>query len=297
MVMRLFVLLLLAPLLLPAQTGVDSIWERKMLDDIREAAKRIDGVVGMATIDLTSGRTVSFHGEAVFPQASAIKIPILIAMFEAAREGKFRLEDQVGLTIADAASGSGQLRARLEKGPLQLTVRELVTAMIETSDNTATNRSIQMAGMDRVNRLLDRLGLRHTRLRRIMMDLDAARRGDENVSTPLEMVDLVARLYRDEVAPAEDCRAMLDIMKRVKGGMRQAIPATVEIASKTGGIPGVRCETGIVYLKRRPFAISVHSTFLRSNEEKNPVEEITRVVYAYYERIAGANRYGHGVNP
>ena len=294
--LRPFLMCLCAAVATPADS-VESLWERKMLEQVKESIGRIDGVVGMAAMDLATGRTVSVNGDAVFPQASAIKIPIMIAMFAAAREGKFRLDDSLDLTSKDGVGGSGHLAAQLKKAAVKLTVRELITAMIQTSDNTATNRCIAMAGMDRVNRTLDQLDLVNTRLRRVMLDSAAAHRNEENVSTPLEMVRLVTRLYRNEVAPPEDTREMLAIMKLVKGGMRKAIPPAVEISSKTGSVSGVSCETGIVYLKDRPFAISVQSTYLKPGEASNPVESITKIVYNYFERLAKANRYGHAVGP
>jgi beta-lactamase class A len=288
------VLFCLALAALARAESVESLWESRMLERVRDAVARTDGIVGMAAIDLTNNRTVSFNGDAVFPQASAIKIPILLAMFAAAREGKFQLDDKVTLAAGDIVGGSGHLAEQIRKAPpLKLSVRELITAMIETSDNTATNRCIAMAGMERVNRTLDSLDLVNTRLRRVMMDADAVRRNEENVSTPLEMARLVTRLYRGELAPEQDTREMLAIMKLVKGGMRRAVPAKVEISSKTGAVPGVKCETGIIYLEHRPFALSVQSTFLKSDEPRNPVEEITGIVYAYFERVARANRYGH----
>src|SRR5205823_11763940 len=48
---------------------------------------------------------------------------------------------------------------------LQPTLRDLVTQMIVTSDNTATDIVIGRVGLARVNRLLDSLGYGETRLR------------------------------------------------------------------------------------------------------------------------------------
>jgi len=287
-------LLLIIPFALLAQTSPESHLEQKMLDGIHKADAALDGVLGMSAIDLTTGRTVSYHGDTLFPQASSIKIPIMMAMFQAAREGKFSFQDKVTLEAKDMAGGSGHLDALIRKGPHTLTVLELLTAMIETSDNTATNRCIRMAGMERVNRLLDTLDLVNTRLRRVMMDMQAASRNEENVSTPLEMARLAEMLYRNKGCHPDDCRQMLEIMKLVKGGMRKAVPAEIAISSKTGSVSGVRCETGIVWLQGRPFALSVASTFLGS-QQVNPVEEVTGIVYRHFERLARANRYGHQV--
>jgi beta-lactamase class A len=55
--------------------------------------------------------------------------------------------------------------------------------MIAVSDNAATNVLIDRVGRDNVNTMLRNLGLSKTMLRRKMMDIAAARRGEENVAT------------------------------------------------------------------------------------------------------------------
>ena len=284
--------LLLAALPLLAQPTVEQYWEKKLLKDLRDYAGKLDGVVGLAAIDLTSGRTLCFQCEVQFPTASSIKIPILIGMFRAMRNGEIKIEDKLTLEKKDIAGGSGHLNPTIEKGPLTLTVRELMTAMIETSDNTATNRCIRMVGMDRVNRLLDELGFRAVRLQRVMMDSEAALADRENIASPIEMARLVEMLYRDTAAPPEDCKAMLDIMRLVKGGMNKALPSGVDIASKTGGIPGVKNQVGVIYLKNRPFVLSIYGTYL-GDPKVDPVEDLTRLAFRYFERLSRANKYGH----
>jgi len=277
----------------PAQTAVADLLEQKTLERIRAVDARNEGVIGVAAIDLVSGRRISYHADAVFPQASSIKIPILVEMFKAARAGQFNFDDVVTLRTEELVGGSGHLQEKLRLGALKLTVRELATAMIETSDNTATNKCIRMVGMERVNRTLDEMGFLNTRLRRVMMDSAAARRDEENVSTPHEMARLVERIYRGKAVDAAASQEMLAIMKLVKGDFRRAIPAAIEIASKTGSIPGVKCETGVVYLPGHPFVLSVMSTF-QSGEEA-PVAELAGIVFRHFEKTARSNQYGHRI--
>lgn len=274
-----------------AESSVQHLLEAKMHNRIKAVDDALPGALGVATIDLTSGRIYVYNGEAVFPTASAIKIPIMVQMFRA----KVNLEERITLQPSDAVGGSGILQKPLSKGPVTLTVRELMTAMIEHSDNTATNRCIQIAGMERVNALITGLGLRSTRLRRVMMDSAAAKRGDENISTPVEMARLVEMLYRNKLSAPQDTRQMLDILKLVKADFRSTLPPEVEVASKPGAIPGVHCEAGVVLLKGRPFVLSVFSTFL--NDDANPLPEVTGIVFEYFRKLAQSNEYGHRVNP
>ena len=274
-----------------AQPTLSELLESKTMEELRRFDEGFDGALGVAAIDLTTGRMLALHGDTLFPQASVIKIPILARMFQAARAGTFSLDDRVTIEPRDAVGGSGHLQERLKNGPVTLAWRELITAMIEYSDNTATNKCIQMAGMDGVNRMMDELGLRHTRLRRKMMDSAAVARGEENLSTPEEMARLVEMVYRGKLVDEAASKEILEIMKKVSGGIREGLPLDVETASKTGELPGARSETGIVFLRGRPFVLSVMSAFI--DDRRSPVPEVTRIVYGYFEKLAGANAWGN----
>lgn len=285
--------LLLTAAMLPAQSTVSELLEARTLEALAAVERSLEGVLGVAALDLETGWVFGRNLDTVFPQASAIKIPIMVEVFRAARAGRLRLDERLRLGPEDIVGGSGKLQEKLRRGPLELSVRELVELMIRDSDNVATNRLIGLVGMEEVNRTLDGLGLFATRLRRRMMDSAAATRDEENVSTPREMARLAEMLYRGRLVDAEACREMIAIMKTVEAGMRRAVPRDVPVASKPGAVPGVRCETGIVFLPGRPFALSVMGTFL--GEKDDPVETVTRIVYAHFERLARSNRYGHRV--
>jgi beta-lactamase class A len=281
---------LFACALAAAEPPAAELLERKTLAEIRAVADRLDGVLGVAAIDLTTGRTLTLDAETVFPQASSIKIPILVTVFRAARAGAIRLADTVTLTEKDAAGGSGRYAKRLRSGSLTATVRELAAAMIDWSDNTAANRLIAMLGRERVNRTMDELGFPKTRLMRVMMDSAAAARDEENVSTPMEMARLMESIWSNKAADAESCREMLEILKLPGKQMKDAVPDGVEVAAKSGVLDGVRCETGIVFLDRRPFALAIMTAYL--DRSRNPVAEVTDLVYRHFEKVANANRFG-----
>lgn len=278
---------LLAAVFACAETPVQHLLESKMYARIQALDHSLAGVLGVAAIDLTSGRVFVYNGDVVFPTASSIKIPIMVEMMHRVKD----LDASIVLQPSESVGGSGSLQNRLKSGPVTLTIRQLMTAMIEESDNTATNKCISMAGMENVNRSLSKLGFHATRLRRIMMDNAAAARGEENTSSPLELARYVEMLYRGQLAGETSTREMIRMMKLVKGDFREALPASVEIASKTGSIDGVRCETGVVYLPGRPFVLSVFSTFLDDNA--NPVGGAAKMVFDYFAKLADSNEFGH----
>lgn len=268
--------------------------EAKLMERLRQIDQRFDGVMGVAIVDLSSGKTLSLNGDMVTAQASLIKVPILAAAFQKIESGALALDLKVELTEKDKAGGSGTLDARLGPQPLALTVEELLTLMIRDSDNTATNKIIAFVGMDNVNQLMAQLGLRATRLRRIMMDSAAAKRNDENTSTPLEMARLFEFIYRERLISRNASRRMMEMMKLVQADFRAALPRGVVSASKPGAVPGVRTEAGIVFLEGRPYILSVMCSMTAGNA--NPIRDVVEAVHSCFVRIAQSNRYGHRVS-
>ena len=154
--------------------------------------------MGVAILDLTDKQAYSLHADDVFPQASSIKVAVLAELYRQAQQGKLKLTDLYTVNAADLVPDS-DIMGGLTPGVTKITLRDLATIMVAVSDNSATNVLIDRVGMDNVNALMSSLGLKHTLLRRKMMDLNAAKEGRENVSTPHEMANLLEQIYRGKV--------------------------------------------------------------------------------------------------
>ena len=154
--------------------------------------------MGLAIEDLNTGDHLFLHEDEVFPQASSIKIAVLAELYHQAEEGKLKLTDLYTMQASDLVADS-DIMGGLTPGVTRVTLRDLATMMVAVSDNSATNVLIDRLGMENVNALLGSQGLSHTRLRRKMMDLEAAKQGRENVSTPREMMTLLESIYRGKV--------------------------------------------------------------------------------------------------
>ena len=185
----------------PAAEKQQVLWQ-KLQEELRGVDQKLDGVMGLAVKDLTSGETFFIHGDEIMPQASSIKIAVLASLYLQAQQGKLKLTDEYVVRSSDLVSGS-DIMLGLTPGTTRLTLRDLATMMVAVSDNSATNVLIGRVGMESVNAMLDSLGLHATRLRRQMMDLKAAGEGRENVSTPREMMTLLETIYRGKLLNKE----------------------------------------------------------------------------------------------
>jgi beta-lactamase class A len=273
------------------------LWQ-KLGATIADIDHRLDGVLGVAVLDLSSGQSYFLHADEVLPTASSIKIAILAELFLQAQQGKIKLNDFYTLQRSDIVGGSGIAEA-LTPGVTRLTIRDVAALMISVSDNSATNVIIDRVGMENVNALLDSLGLTHTRLRRKMMDLQAASQNRENISTPREMMQLLEALYRGKVLNkqyTQDFFKLLSVHK--ESYIPYDLPEDLRVANKPGELEGVRNDSGIVFTGSRPYVISVMTTYLRRERDGgNAITAISTAAYQMFDRLSRASEFGRVISP
>jgi len=112
---------------------------------------------------LPSGREIAIRADQPMNALSVIKIPVLVLAYRDAEAGDLDLDERYRIQPEDMRGGSGLLRT-FAPG-VEPTYRDLLTQMIITSDNTATDVIIGRLGRDRVNAMLAELGYEQTRLR------------------------------------------------------------------------------------------------------------------------------------
>ncbi|HEX5500188.1 MAG TPA: serine hydrolase, partial [Thermomicrobiales bacterium] len=194
--------------------------------------------------------------------ASVIKLAVLVELFRQAAAATIDLDGRITMTADDRVLGSGILKEL--GGGLAPTARDLATAMVVLSDNTATNLLIDLVGgVEPVNATMrDRLGLPditlHRRIDFGQIGSDVRRFGE---STPRDLARLAAAIARGEAVDAASSAAMLDIMRRQQylnqvprylnvNPHADALGETqsVWVGCKTGMTPGVRTDAGVIHL-------------------------------------------------
>jgi len=235
----------------------------------------------------------------VFPAASSIKLAILLELYhqdEQARagvKGKATLDDLYTFDPKDLVEDS-RVMSGLSAGVTRVTNRDLAQFMVAVSDNTAANVLIDRVGKDNVNAMLRGLGLAKTMLRRKMMDVAAAQRGDENVATPHEMVQLLEAIYKGKVLKADSTRELIKQLSTLKPSyIPRELPDGVQVANKPGELEGVRTDSGIVFSAKRPFAISVMTAYARDDRAaERAISDVAREAYHYFEMRGKTSEFG-----
>ena len=267
--------------------------------DFLRVANALDGVVGYAIKDLSSGESFEHNADLVFPTASSIKLAVLLELMRQDQDGKLSLGEKRTIRHSDLPPGdTDPILHMLGDGTATMTLRDIATFMVVLSDNGATNILIDRVGMDSVNAEIARLGLAQTHLRRHMIDIEAARRGNENVSTPRELATLLEKVKSGAALDAAHTKDYFDLIGLPKDSLfNKALPAGVRIEDKPGSLDAVRCDAGIIEIAERPFVMCVMTSYLASNDEgERAVKEIARLAYDYFDRLSRSSAYGRAIS-
>lgn len=260
---------------------------------LREQVVEMPGVVGVYVQDLESGREIGVYEEVIFSGASVIKIAILLQTYQ----------------VLDA--------------PPQGAVAQDLWAMMVYSDNDAADRLLALAGggngilgARRMSEMLGRLGLETSFMKDIYGWVApdgrrptgrAAPWRQEPVTdpdpllqtTPRDMGRLLAYIYEcsldrgpireifpDEVT-TEECQAMIELMlqnvdrKRLVAGIPEGIP----VAHKSGWIPDMKADAGIVFSPGGAYVVSIfvwEPGSLTEREGNLRIAALSWVVYSFF---------------
>ena len=246
------------------------------------AARRIDaafrglGLTGrLHAVDLATGREVAVAADAPVVLASVFKVALVTALYRRHDAGELDVTDQVH--VGERSAGATGVSAMAD--PVRLSLRDLAYLAIAVSDNGAADVLFDAVGDDAVSALLAELGLDRTRIPHRCRDMadalvaDAGADGVDavparlqadprllgalrvrdpartNAATAREMTALLAAVWEDRAAAPASCAAVRRLMRLQVWPHRLASGFPDEgwsVAGKTGTLPGIRNELGVV---------------------------------------------------
>ncbi len=228
----------------------------------------VDGAVAVAVKDLVSGRGAVLGGDRELPAASLFKLPVMYAVFEAG------LPPFEPLVVTDIA-------ARYDLGTLDLpvgstlTVAEALDRMVTFSDNTSAILLADRVGPWRVNDDLASLGLRNTHYLEERLTTSAS-----------DMLTLLELIAREQAVSPESSHAMLDLLlrQRINDRLPRLLPPSTHVAHKTGNLPGIVNDAGVVYGSQSTLVVTVLvSETQDAGRAADAIAQVARVAYDYFE--------------
>jgi len=235
---------------------------------------------GIFLVDLDTGSYLNFNGDTAFASASTIKVPILVAFFQAVEDGKVQLDQMLTLKPEHIVGGSGEMQ---DDAPgKKYSALEVAKKMIVVSDNTATNMMIELlGGADVLNQLFANWGLRATVIRNNLPDLEGT-----NTTSPQDLINIIAQIDRGSLVSVKSRDRILQIMRQTKNDslLPRGLGEGSVIAHKTGNINTMLADAGMVDLpngKRYLVAVMVKHPPETEKPAQTLIREISRMSYRY----------------
>jgi beta-lactamase class A len=145
----------------PARTGPPA--PTTLTQVIEQQLSTFKARTGVYVKDLGTGEEASVRADQAFNSLSVIKLAILVRAFQLSDAKTLNLDQRVEVRPSDLRGGSGVLYD-FDPG-LRLTLRDLLTQMVITSDNTATDMMLdRVGGLDALNAWLQESGYTKTRM-------------------------------------------------------------------------------------------------------------------------------------
>lgn len=235
----------------------------KRWSKLDQLLRNAPGDYSLCVWDAAGRERYAYQPDTVRPSASLIKLPLAMCLLDAAVDHRLDLDEQILVRPSDRVDGEGQLDRGLASEAMWLPVRRLIEHALVESDNTASNVLIELAGMEAVNRWLADHGCTATRLQRRFMDFEAARDGRENLTNARDM----CRILLDVRRPRYD--ALRALLRRAagEGKLAAGLPPGTPIAHKTGDLPGIEHDAGLIDLPGGCLAVAALSVELPSPEQ------------------------------
>ena len=245
-------------------------------------AKYPDLEAGIFIADIANKSFVNIAGTSSFSAASTIKLPILVAFFQAVDAGEVSLQEKLTTSKENIGGGSGYMQ--YQPVGTEYSALRTATSMITVSDNTATNMIMeQIGGAGVLNQKFQAWGLTATRIRNLLPDLTGT-----NTTSPEDLSNLLLKIDRGELVSAESRDRILEIMKQTRTNtlLPQGLEPDATIAHKTGDIKSVLGDSGLIYL---PTGKRYIASVLVKRPDNDPqaramIQEISRITYQFFKQ-------------
>lgn len=251
------------------------------------------GRVGIYVRHLPTGAGYQRDADSVFPTASLVKIPILLALYDHVERGALDLEARLPYpdTLTYRWTEATDVVGYMAPGDT-LPLRELAFLMLTISDNHAS-LWIQalVGGGAEVNRWLEAHGYEHTRVNSRTPGREEARsRYGWGQTTPREIAEALVSIREGRAVSPEASEAMYRMLSASywnAEGLSQ-IPPAVQAASKQGFVDRSRSEVMLVNAPGGDYVVAVitadqeDTSYDASNEGYRLIRAVSRAVYRHF---------------
>ena len=246
--------------------------DQQLETEVQDYLSGLGASYGVAAIDLQDGQTVFVNADGSFPTASMYKLLVMYRVFQAVDQGNLSMDDTITVQGSDVTQEDS---VGLAPGDA-LTVAEALNAMITVSSNAAAYALTRtVGGWSQLASAAEELEMAGTYME-----------GWDFWSTPRDMAHFFQLLADGSLVSPDASQQMVDLLAQqtVNDRLPALLPSEAQVAHKTGELPGVRNDGGIVQGPGGRYVVVLMSQLGDPAEEVQAEATISQMVYAEFEK-------------
>ncbi|MEK9200444.1 MAG: serine hydrolase [Patescibacteria group bacterium] len=236
-------------------TPTPDLRDKEKEKEIEGLVREAEGTYGVYVYRIKTGETYGINYESEFEAASMFKLLPLIGALRKVENGEWKLNQKFVIQSSDIATGSGPLQF-MDPGT-EVTLEKILTELGMKSDNTAWRMLNRLIGMDKMQEIIDGLGMKDSNYKELL-------------TTPYDIGFLWTHIYVEEIG----WRYLTDSIYEDR--ITLGIPEGTKLIHKVGTDVGVWSDSGIV---DNEFILVVMTKGAPRSEAEKLVPELTKIVW------------------
>ncbi|HEX7332436.1 MAG TPA: class A beta-lactamase [Pyrinomonadaceae bacterium] len=270
--------------------------EQELEQRLKTICDGAQGTVGLSVVHIESGKTVSINGNSRLPLYSVFKLPLAIAVLKEVEENRLRLDQMIHVTPAEIVPGTPGNTALWQK-PVDVSVEQLIDFSISRSDNTSSDKLLQLAGGPvKVTEQMHSLGFQNLDIHSTVAEYVKGRQ-NPNTGSADDLAKLLVQLHQGKLLQPAQQNLLIGFMQRATTGLRRLrgdLPTGTLVADKTGSgekdtvtqVAKVTNDVGIITLPagrgHLAIAVLVSGSKLPDAAQEKLIAELARAAYDAY---------------
>lgn len=251
------------------------------------------GTVGLSLIHIESGKTIAINANSQLPLYSVYKLPLAIAVLKDVEENRLRLDQKVHVIPAEIVPGTPANEALWQK-PVDVTIEQLLEFAISRSDNTSSDKLVQLVGGPlKITERMRSLGFQNLDIHSSTGEYIKTRR-NPNTGSAEDLAKLLVQLHGGKILQPAQQNLLIGFMQRATTGLhrlRGDLPKGTVVADKTGSgerdavtqTAKATNDVGIITLPsgrgHLAIAVLVSGSKLPDTDQEKLIAEVARAAY------------------
>lgn len=272
----------------PVTTGEQKQLQKYFQDYI--TSRGLNTSVGLYYKNLAKGYEIKINADQVWNPASTVKAYLVVEAYRQKQLGLINFDQRV--VIKDANVVPTELESddyQPLRAGVRATIRELISAMVTQSDNTAFNTLLGVLDRRNVSATLKKYGLLNTTVgeklnlndAQLALDLQVPGR-QPNTTTASDFGLLFDLLYNHKIYGSEEIITIFKEQK-ISNMLPSLLPPDTIIAHKTGDFDVYHHDGGIIYKPDEPYILTVFT----STGNPQAVAQLSKIAYYKNSSVLG----------